>query len=82
VLDEYSSSLSNRGEQLVLEDMTEGIVIYKIHYQDDWYPITDGQGHSLVPVDPAELRLDWSDQALWLPSRLIGGSPGQGESSN
>ncbi|NQV36231.1 MAG: CotH kinase family protein, partial [Phycisphaeraceae bacterium] len=79
VLDEYSSSLSNRGERLVLEDVTRGMVIFTSDYRDDWYPITDGQGHSLVPVDPGEMRLDWSDQALWLPSQAVGGSPGQGE---
>ncbi|MCP4451336.1 MAG: hypothetical protein GY809_07735 [Planctomycetes bacterium] len=79
VLDDYSGSLSNKGEQLVLEDATQGIVIYRMDYRDDWYPITDGPGHSLVPVDPNERRLDWSDPALWWPSQAVGGSPGQGE---
>jgi hypothetical protein len=75
VLD-YAGGLSNRGEPLVLEDVTQGIVIYQIDYRDDWYPVTDGQGHSLVPVDPSERRVDWSDPALWQASQAVGGSPG------
>ena len=79
LLDEYASSLSNRGESLVLEDVTQGIVVFTLTYRDDWYPVTDGSGHSLVPVDPDARRLDWSDPLLWQPSQAVGGSPGQGE---
>jgi len=79
VLGEYSGSLSNKGETLVLEDVTQGLPVFEMDYKDDWYPITDGQGYSLVPVDPGESRINWSDQALWQPSQVIGGSPGHGE---
>ncbi|MCF7976392.1 MAG: lamin tail domain-containing protein [Phycisphaerae bacterium] len=78
VLGEYSSSLSNQGERLVLQDNL-GITVFELDYRDDWYPVTDGQGHSLVLVDPMVWHLDWSDPALWLPSQAIGGSPGQRE---
>jgi hypothetical protein len=74
---QYSGSLSNGGERLVLEDAT-GITIHDFRYDDDWYASTDGEGLSLVVDDvlPA-IPQDYSDKAKWRPSLNLGGIVGK-----
>lgn len=75
----YDGQLSNSGEELILED-AEGNVIHRFEYDDDWYPLTDGQGFSLSKHDPAgSLLSDWNDKLGWRASSYREGSPGQGD---
>lgn len=76
VAGEYSGSLNNGGERIVLRDAA-GRTIHDFSYKDDWYPNTDGMGFSLTVKDPANTQTDnWGDKSIWRPSVSIGGSPG------
>ena len=73
---EYSGSLSNRGEKIVLEDAA-GQTIHNFNYEDGWYGITDGEGFSLTIQDPTRSDLNqWNNANGWRPSVYLGGSPG------
>src|SRR6185436_8722656 len=53
--------------------------ILDFDYEDDWYPITDGLGFSLVIVDEnAEPDL-WDSKTNWRASSQLQGSPGNNE---
>ena len=79
VAGQYAGSLDNGGEHLELQDAA-GTVIQGFTYRDDWYDVTDGDGLSLTAVDPAHTVAEaWSDQAAWLPSTYVDGSPGAGD---
>ena len=68
--------LSNRGETLVLKDNL-GRIVQTVTYEDDWYPITDGDGKSLQIVSPTSYRLlQASRPDAWHPSVVVQGSPG------
>jgi hypothetical protein len=68
--------LANGAEQLTLR--AGDMVIQQFTYRDEWYPITDGGGHSLEIINIAETDLDrWNRRAAWRPSLRIGGTPGQ-----
>ena len=72
---EYEGSLSNRGERVSLNDAV-GQIIQAFEYSDDWYPETDGDGFSLVVVEPAQGDPTLSDRTAWRPSNERMGSPG------
>lgn len=72
---EFAGSLANEGEQLELVDALGGLV-QRFTYDDAWHLATDGDGPSLVIVDPLANLADWSTAAAWRPSFEIGGSPG------
>jgi len=73
---EYSGRLSNGGERIRLEDFWNGTIL-DFEYADDWFDLTDGQGHSLVVVDPAGANAeDWGLKDTWQASASAGGSPG------
>jgi hypothetical protein len=73
---EYSGSLNNGGERLVLRDAA-GIVIHDFSYKDDWYDTTDGEGFSLTITDPGSFDPDqWDRKSGWRASVNPGGSPG------
>lgn len=76
ILGEYSGMLDNGGERLVLQGVY-GNPILDFRYDDDWYPITDGNGFSLVLLDPNNPANTWSDSTSWRPSSQVNGSPGQ-----
>jgi len=76
VAGEYSGQLSNGGEQIVLVDGLGGDVL-NFAYDDAWYPSTDGDGHSLVIVDPRAGVTAWGQPSGWRASTSPGGSPGQ-----
>ncbi|MHC4655539.1 MAG: lamin tail domain-containing protein, partial [Planctomycetota bacterium] len=46
----YIGSLANNGEQVRLQDAI-GRTILDLEYEDDWRPITDGDGFSLTVID-------------------------------
>ncbi|MGE5296343.1 MAG: FN3 associated domain-containing protein, partial [Solirubrobacterales bacterium] len=76
VAGQYSGSLANDGERIVLVDAI-GRTIHDFKYRDDWYDATDGGGASLTIVDPIPADLTrWSEKDAWVPSARTGGSPG------
>lgn len=72
---EFAGQLDNDGERLVLEGpLREPILDFR--YDDDWYPITDGPGFSLVVVNEHAAPSAWGDPRHWRASAAAGGSPG------
>ncbi|RIK76533.1 MAG: hypothetical protein DCC68_19155 [Planctomycetota bacterium] len=74
----YGGQLNNAGETIRIED-ANAVAILDFTYDDTgegWHPTTDGDGYSLVIVDPLGAASTWSDGAAWRPSGAIGGSPG------
>ena len=70
-----ANGLNNGGEKVTLVDGL-GRQVASFTY-NNWYPSTDGAGHSLVPLVTAYQTnqvLDYS--ANWRPSAYINGSPG------
>lgn len=73
---EYKGSLANGGETLGLIDYQTG-AIARFAYVDTWYATTDGQGRSLVLVNPAQVSAgQLGTKAAWRASYRWGGSPG------
>ncbi len=75
ILGTYSGQLDNDGEHLVLQGPV-GEPILDFSYQDQWYPVTDGPGFSLVVIDPAATVSAWDTKHGWRPSARPHGSPG------
>jgi hypothetical protein len=74
----FTGALNNAGEQLQLVDR-DGALVQQFTYDDSgegWYPITDGDGYSLVIIDAADAVDSWNDPAAWRASNQYGGSPG------
>jgi hypothetical protein len=76
VAGEYSGKLSNSGERLVLRDLQTG-VLADFEFDGGWYDEADGQGMSLILLDPSHASgTQLSQKASWQPSHRWGGSPG------
>lgn len=75
---QFTGALENGGELLRLEDAT-GEKILEFSYNNAWYPITDGDGFSLVIVNDAASFDTWGLKASWRPSGVEGGTPAAGE---
>jgi hypothetical protein len=71
----YSGSLSNGGEQLVLNVGLQTIQDFT-YLDDDWIPAADGPGYSMVVVDSSAVTSAWGTPAGWRRSANINGSPG------
>ena len=76
VVGEYGKKLNNDGENLVLRDAS-GEIIQGFTYsdRDPWPDQTDGEGYSLVLLNPVDLP-DHADPTMWTESEQVGGSPG------
>src|SRR5262249_10321135 len=72
----YTGALENNGENVRLEDGM-GEKVLDFDYNNSWYPITDGQGFSLVIVDENAPWDTWGLKASWRSSGTLGGTPGQ-----
>jgi hypothetical protein len=72
---QYTGKLSNSGERLDLLDPT-GAAILGFTYSDEWLPVTDGEGKSLVIIDVAGDTESWNVAASWRASNGATGSPG------
>ncbi|HIJ53928.1 MAG TPA: hypothetical protein HPP66_12350, partial [Planctomycetes bacterium] len=72
VAGEYSLELSNAGENIILKlALPLDAAILRFGYDDGWYPLTDGQGWSLVIRDPTAKPASWDKAESWdaaLPS--------------
>jgi len=78
---QYSGKLANDGERIRLEDAI-GQTILDFSYKDGWYDGTDGQGYSLVIIDPFNADpADWDDKDSWCAGTNTGGSPGREDSA-
>jgi VCBS repeat-containing protein len=78
---EFSGSLNNAGEEIDLE-LPEPYEhdIQSFTYDDAWYPTTDGDGPSIVVVDPSAADLDaWNNSSAWRVSGAPFGSPGSAD---
>jgi len=81
VLGPYEGNLSNSGENIKLEDVSNSTIL-EFAYDDDWCPTTDGDGYSLTIVNPESILLDgWGNPSFWQPSTLAGGTPGCADTS-
>ncbi|MCI0748296.1 MAG: CotH kinase family protein [Verrucomicrobia subdivision 3 bacterium] len=71
---EFTGTLDNGGETLALVGAL-GEPIMNFRYSDDWLPVTDGLGFSLVNVNPQGTNAGTADG--WRASTGVSGSPGQ-----
>jgi len=78
VAGQYTNRLANDGDHLVLEGPLKEPVL-DFDYDDQWYPLTDGAGFSLVIVDTEAPVSTWGTKSSWRPSGMLKGSPGLGE---
>ncbi len=75
ILGDYEGKLQNSGETLSLQGSV-GEPLFQFTF-GDWYEQADGQGHSLVLVDPYDHEVDWDAAGSWRSSSEVYGSPGQ-----
>lgn len=77
VAGEYDGKLDNGGEQVVLRDAADAVIL-DFTYDDKgaWPPAADGDGRSLEIDDLAAAPASWNDPTSWHASSLPGGSPG------
>jgi hypothetical protein len=69
VAGEYSGSLSNGGENIILKlPWPLEAAILRFEYSDRWYPTTDGGGNSLMIYDPAAHPATWTQPESWQPA--------------
>jgi hypothetical protein len=80
VAGEYGGSLDNAGEELALVGPM-GEPILDFSYDPNWYPLTDGEGFSLVAVNENAPPSAWTNAAQWRTSAYDGGSPGAADSA-
>jgi hypothetical protein len=67
-------SLSNSGDHIRLEGPV-GQTILDFSYDNTWLPQTDGQGFSMVIIDPNADASAWGDKDSWRASKSVGGDP-------
>ena len=72
---QFIGSLDNGGERVQLVD-SSGEEILDFEYENDWYPITDGHGFSLVIVNETADPDAWDNKEGWRPSGQLNGTPG------
>jgi hypothetical protein len=75
VAGQFIGSLENNGERIqLLDSVNEEILDFD--YENDWYPITDGFGFSLVVADENQEPDLWDSKAGWRASGQLHGAPG------
>ncbi|HVR73038.1 MAG TPA: CotH kinase family protein [Planctomycetota bacterium] len=75
----YTGDFNDRSETLTLLGPLDE-PIHEFAYSDAWHPETDGQGYSLVIIDPRGPRASWPMPESWRASAELNGSPGREES--
>jgi hypothetical protein len=76
VAGEYSGSLSNGGEKIVLQlPLPLEAAILRFEYSDTWYPATDGGGDALVIDEPLAHPAAWAWPESWRPAPPTPGMP-------
>lgn len=71
----FDNSLAHGGERVTLVGPALEPVL-DFTYSDNWYPVTDGFGWSLVIKDPSGAPSSWNYAGSWRASSASGGSPG------
>ncbi len=80
VVGEFTGNLANNGNRLELKGrLREPILDFS--YDDEWYPVTDGFGFSLVIANDGAAANTWGLASSWRPSTALGGTPGQGDAA-
>jgi hypothetical protein len=74
VAGQYGGDLSNTSDEITLTSPF-GQPIEDFVYQSSWYPDTNGDGYSLVAIDPSATNAALSTAAGWRPSSYAGGAP-------
>ena len=70
------TALGNGGDRIKLEDAHNGTILnFAYNDKEPWPAQADGEGYSLVLIDPASLP-DLSNAANWRVSHSMGGHPG------
>ncbi len=78
VAGQYAGNLDNAGERIrLLDGVNEEILDFG--YNNKWYPVTDGQGFSLVVVDENAEPDNWDSKSQWRASGQLQGSPGNND---
>ena len=72
---QFTGALDNGGERIRLVDAFNEEIL-DFDYENDWYPITDGHGFSLVIADENQDPDLWDNKEGWRPSGRRYGSPG------
>ena len=75
VLGPYGGQLDNAGERLTLSDSI-GSALLDFSYSDGWYPVTDGDGFSLVVINALADPAVYGSKSNWRASNPAGGGPG------
>jgi hypothetical protein len=80
----FTGSLANEGEQITLVDSfnsdgSQPTVVQSFSYDDDWVAATDGNGFSLVVINPSAALSTWDLATSWRASDHLHGSPGSGD---
>ncbi len=76
VAGQYSGSLSNGGEEIVLSiPRPMEAAILRFDYSDTWYATTDGVGDSLVIKDVFAPPTAWDKEENWQPGTPTPGRP-------
>ncbi|MBK8001203.1 MAG: lamin tail domain-containing protein [Verrucomicrobia bacterium] len=78
VAGQFTGALENGGERLQLVDANNEEIL-DFSYDNNWHPITDGLGFSLIVVNENAEPDAWSSAYQWRPSGAVGGSPSTGE---
>ncbi len=78
---EYGGRLSNTGESIALT-LGGNLLIQEFSFDDEWYVLTDGVGHSLEIIDPGGLSPMWDLPEGWQPSGELLGTPGRPSSGS
>ncbi len=73
---QYKDKLSNGGERIFLT-FGKNVPIQDFTFNDKWYPLSDGQGHSLEIIDPKAATTSWNGASAWQASQNKGGTPGR-----
>ena len=77
VVGPFQGSLSDASATIEVMD-PDGVLIVKTTYEDEWYPESDGMGHSLEIRDTATPIEAWTLAESWKASDAPGGTPGVG----
>jgi hypothetical protein len=70
----FTGALENGGERVQIVDANNEEIL-DFRYDNNWHPITDGLGFSLVVVNENAEPDAWSSATQWRPSGAVGGSP-------
>lgn len=72
----YPNNLSNSGERVTLVDASGATILDFTYLDGDWIPAADGEGYTMVIVDPLSSTSSWNQSGGWRSSYYLYGSPG------